>query len=340
MKVSLAGLAANWRLKGAALGLALLLWAVISAEQVTTQWVPARVEVTVADPEYVLTGGPEPAEVRVRFTGPGRELWELALDRPTLLLRVQNVGERRVFALDPRMVQVSGGLSVSAVDVSPPSVRLELQQLVSREVPVQPRIAPASQARYVVSNEMEVIPATVRVSGPADRVAGVDTLTTVPFEIVPDDTVFAREVALDTTGLSGLSLSRERVSVRGRVDRRVERALSGVPVVSTPGLAVRPREVEVRLSGPERLVRAVFPAALRVTVLRDSVPEELPLAGVEVPLVVEGLPAGVTARTNPARALVGPSVVEPADPDARGNAPAPAQPPPVPPPADDTAGGP
>jgi YbbR domain-containing protein len=336
VKFSLAGLTANWRLKGAALGLALLLWAVISAEQVTTQWVPARVEVTVADPEYVLTGGPDPPEVQVRFTGPGRELWDLALDRPTLLLRVQNVGERRVFALDPRMVQVRGGLSVSAVDVRPPSVRLELQQLVSREVPVQPRIGPGSQARYVLQDEMEVIPTTVRISGPADRVQAIDSVRTVVFEVVPDDTIFGREVALDTAGLGGLSLSRERVSVRGRVDRRVERGLSDVPVAAPPGLAVRPRQVEVRLSGPERLVRAVFPAALRVTVQRDSIPAEVPLAGVEVPLVVEGLPSGVSARTNPARALVGPAVVEPAAPETAAPVPPqPSQPPPAPPPADD-----
>jgi hypothetical protein len=277
---------------------------------VTTQWVPVRVEARIADPEYVLTGGPDPPEVQVRFTGPGRELWELALDRPVLVLRVQNVDERRTFALDPRMVQVRGGLTATPVDVRPPSVRLQLQQLVTRNVPVRARIGPRSLGRYVVADDVEVVPATVRVTGPANQVAALDSLPTEVFEIVPDDTTFTREVRLDTAGLSGLSLSRERVTVRGRVDRRVERSLTGVPVTAPGGVMASPRQVEIRLSGPERLVRAVFPTAIRAVVPPDSVPAEVPPGGIEVPVVVQGLPAGVTARTVPARILVGPSVVD------------------------------
>jgi hypothetical protein len=294
-------LAANWRLKLAALGLTLLLWAVVSAEQVTSQWVPARVEAVIGDPEYVLTGGPDPPTVEVRFTGPGRELWDLALERPTLLLPVENVDERRTFAVEPRMVRLRAGLTATPVDVRPRSVRLQLQQLVTRNVPVQPRIGESSLARYVLADDVEVVPATVRVTGPASEVAALDSLPTERFEIVPDDTTFSREVRLDTLGLQGLSLSRERVIVRGRVDRRVERALPGVAVAAPPGLSAVPDRVEVRLSGPERLVRAVFPATIRVVVPPESVPPQFPATGAEVPLAVQGLPAGVAARTVPER---------------------------------------
>jgi hypothetical protein len=310
VKLTLATLTANWRLKLAALGLAFLLWAVISAEQVTSQWVPVRIDTVIEDPEYVLTGGPQPPEVRVRFTGPARELWELALDRPTLVLRVPNVGEQRTFPLDPRMVQVRRGLAATPVDVSPGTVRLELQRLVSREVPVHPSVGERSLGRFVLMDEVEVIPATVRVTGPANRVMALDSVATVTFEIVPDDTTFTREVALDTVGLAGLSLSRERVTVRGRVDRLVERSLPGVAVTAPQGLTVSPRQLEVRIGGPERLVRAVFPATVRAFVPRDSVPDEVPLAGAEAGVVVEGLPDGVTARTVPARVLVAPPAAE------------------------------
>ena len=75
--LSLHSLTYNWRLKLAALGLAVLIWAAVSSEQETSQWIPIRVDAVVQDPEYVLAGAPDPAEVRVRFSGPGRELWEL-----------------------------------------------------------------------------------------------------------------------------------------------------------------------------------------------------------------------------------------------------------------------
>ncbi|HET7231190.1 MAG TPA: hypothetical protein VFJ16_14350, partial [Longimicrobium sp.] len=140
----------QWRLKLASLALAILLWAVVSAEQVTTQWIPVRVDAVVRDPDYVLDGATEPATVRVRFRGPGRELWELALERPTLVLAVRNVGNARTFALDPNMVRVPEGLrGVEATDVRPGVVRLNLQRQVTRSVPVRARIGARAAERVV-----------------------------------------------------------------------------------------------------------------------------------------------------------------------------------------------
>ncbi|HLM66524.1 MAG TPA: hypothetical protein VK358_03310, partial [Longimicrobium sp.] len=82
MRLSAQLLTYNWRLKLSALGLAVLIWALVSSEQVTSQWIPVRVDPVVRDPRFVISEAPEPQEVRVQFTGPGRELWELAIDRP------------------------------------------------------------------------------------------------------------------------------------------------------------------------------------------------------------------------------------------------------------------
>jgi hypothetical protein len=118
---------AHWRLKLAALALAVLLWVVFSAEQVTTQWIPVRVEPVVRNAGYVLTGRPDPAVVRVRFRGAGRELWEVALRPPTLVLQVRDVGAARSFVLEPAMVDVPERFRVVATDVRPAVVRLDLR---------------------------------------------------------------------------------------------------------------------------------------------------------------------------------------------------------------------
>jgi hypothetical protein len=130
---------AHWKLKLAALALAVLLWVVFSAEQVTTQWIPVRVEAVVRDPGYVLVGRPDPAVVRVRFRGAGRELWEVALRPPTLVLPVRGVGAARNFVVEASMVDVPERYRVVATDVRPAVVRLDLQPASSAAPPARPR---------------------------------------------------------------------------------------------------------------------------------------------------------------------------------------------------------
>lgn len=131
--------ASHWKLKLAALALAVLLWVVFSAEQVTSQWIPVRVEAVVHDPAYVLAGRPDPERVRVRFRGPGRELWEIALRPPTLVLPVRGVGAGRAFAVEPSMVEMSERFRVVATDVRPGLVRLDLQPATAPPPAARPR---------------------------------------------------------------------------------------------------------------------------------------------------------------------------------------------------------
>jgi YbbR domain-containing protein len=301
----------NWRLKLSALALAMLIWAVVSAEQVTSQWIPVRVDPVVRDPEFVVTAPAEPAVVSVQVTGPGRELWELAINRPTLVLSVRDVGERRTFGVDPSMVRIPQGLAVRVSDVRPSVVTLGLERLASRMVPVRARIGGRSTQRYVIGEDLVILPAEVRVTGPADRVAALEALTTRSFDVVPDDSTFSHEVVLDTAALDGLSFARTRVRVSGTVDRRVERTVGPVTVSAPDGLQAQPAAVTVLLSGPERALRRVFPGALRAGVHRDSLPPVLEPVGADARIVVEGLPAGVSATAVPDRVRVLPPGVAP-----------------------------
>ena len=314
MKLSLGIVTYNWRLKLAALGLAVLIWAAVSAEQVTSQWIPVRVDPVVRDPEFVLTGAPDPAEVRVRFSGPGRELWELALDRPSLVLPLSDIGNRRAFALDASMLRIPSGLSVNVQDIRPAVVRVDVQRLASRVLPVRARLGARSSQRYVLVADMEVLPAEVRVTGPADRLAAMDSVSTRSFDIVPDDSTFSVDVLLDTEGMEGLSFSRSRVRVSGPVDVRGDRPIGAVAVSVPEGMTATPGEVQVSVTGAERVVARVFAGTVRAYVPRDSLPAVLPPQGVDVPLAFDGLPPGATARANPARVRVQPrSAVPPTD---------------------------
>jgi len=307
VRLSLRRLTSRWKLKLTALGLAILLWVVVSAEQPTTQWIPVRVDPVVRDPEFVLEGDPEPRIVRVRFEGAGRELWELALERPVLVLPLREVGNARTFALDPSMVSLPEGVRVKVLDVRPSVVRIQLQRLATRTVPVRPRIGERSRQHYVVSDSPAVFPAGVRLTGPEEALAQIESVPTRAFEIVPDDSTFSQRVFLDTTGLHGITLSAQEVRVRGRVDRRADRVFAVVPVSAPEELLVSPAQVQVTVSGPGHLVDALAPPSLRARVRRDSLPASVPPGGMQAPLVVEGLPPGVKARTLPEHVRVMPA---------------------------------
>lgn len=305
MRFSLRWVTRNWQLKLAAFTLAILLWVVVSAEQITTQWISGvPVQVDLRDPDYVLTGRPVPREVEVRFAGPGRELWELALDRPVVVLPIGEVeGGEQVFVLDPRMVRVPNGPdAVRALDVRPSSVRIPVERLAAREVPVRLRLAPGFRDRYVLLDTPTVQPGYIRVTGPASRVSRIDALYTEPLVLDGADTAFSRVLRIDS--VPRVRLSTGAVRVTGRVDRRVERILPRVPVAPVPGAEATPAQVEVRLQGPARLVRALDPAALRVAPVADSLPPAIPPEGVLVPLSVSGLPPGIGARVTPSRVRV------------------------------------
>ncbi|HEV2734638.1 MAG TPA: CdaR family protein [Longimicrobiaceae bacterium] len=321
MRLPFRALTRNWQLKLAALTLAVLLWVVVSAEQVTTQWIPVPVRVAAGDPGYVVTGGPFPAQVEVRFAGPGRELWELALERPMLVLPVDRVeADSQVFVLDPRMVRIPNGLSVSPLDVRPSSVRVLTQRVVTRDVPVRVRIARRSRDRYVVLDTPRVSPATVRVTGRADRVTSLEAVVTEPLEIGAADSVFRRGVPLDADSLGGVRASARSVEVSARVDRVVERIIPGVAVAAPAGTVAAPERVDVRVQGPSRQVRALDAAALAVTVLADSVPAAFPPGGLPATLRVGGVPDGLSARTVPASVLLSPAGGAPAAPPAPDSA--------------------
>lgn len=307
----------NWQLKLAAFALAVLLWVVLSADQVTTQWLPVRVEAEIRDPAYEVAYGPVPNEVEVRFTGAGRELWELAINRPRLLLRVTEVDEdTELYILGPQMVQRPRGLSVTADDVRPSSVRMGFIRLNTRDVAITVPVGRGVQEGYVLLDSLIVRPAQVRVSGPAERVAQVTSVATRPLDLSREDTVFVRTVMLDTTGLGDLRLSALEVEVSGQVDRIGDRTVSGVVVSVPAGTAAIPARVDVRLRGPESVLRRVGPRELRVAANAGN-------AGAvqrttTVPLRLEQLPRGLTAELSPGQVRLVPLLGTPALPGAPG----------------------
>ncbi|MDB4951161.1 MAG: YbbR domain pair protein [Gemmatimonadetes bacterium] len=284
---------ANWGLKLAALALAVLLWVVVSAEQVTSQWLEVPVAVVLRDARLRLDGAPVPARVSVRFTGSGRDLWELSFRRPVLSLPVREVSEAGVYGLDPGMVGVPGRLAVTAQDVRPGWVRLSLRRLAVREVPVRVRWAGGA------GEGVRVSPARVVVMGDADRVARLDSLVTRPVSVASSEGEVDRDVELDLARIPGIHPDVSRVRVTGRVVHVAERVLPAVSVDAPADAIPTPSTVSARLTGSAAALASVDPSRLRARVY--GVPRPLPASGAEAPLRIDGLPDGVAGVAVPSR---------------------------------------
>jgi YbbR domain-containing protein len=289
----------NWKLKLAAFALAMLLWVTVSADQPTTRWLQIPVDVQVRDPDHELVGAPEPRDVRVRFYGTWRDLWEIMVERPPLRLLLTEVVEgQQDLVLDPTQVQVPRGRGVTAIDIRPATVRVNLLQVARAEVPVRLITRDPLEPGLALAESIQVDPGRIRVSGPADQVADITEVVTRPFQFPRDPIDFQRVVPIDTTGLGDVMLSTEEVIVSGRLEAAVEQVVPDVPVGTPTGVIVVPGTVNLQLSGAETLVREAV-ARLRVVVPQEALPDRLPLAGVDVSVRIENVPGMVTVAAQP-----------------------------------------
>lgn len=329
MPAPLRFLTGNWQLKLLALALAVLLWVVVSAEQVTSHWIPVPLRVEEHDPEFEIVSPVEFPEVPVRFTGPGRDLMELAIRKPPLVLTLDRVqGTSQEYRLEPGMVRIPNQLAVTAQEVRSPVVRLDFRRLAVRSLRVEPQVGGEAENDWTLLDSLRVVPAQIEVRGPADRVERLAAISTLPFQLPAADSTFSTIVRIDTTGLTGLELSETQVRVTGQVDRVVQRRLSDIFISVGPGVVVRPAVVDVVLSGPRSIVERIQPGDFRVVVAIQQIPDVIPLEGLSVPVRVEQVRGDVSASAVPSSVRLLPVdtgedevAEEEAEPPAAGEAP-------------------
>lgn len=298
----LRGLTRDWQLKTLAFALALLLWIGVSAEQVTTTWMYVPLEIRNSDPDYRLESADAPSLVEVRLSGRVRDLFDLRFFRkPSFILNlsgIQNPVETRF--LDPRMLQIPPGMEVNPLDVRPASVRLEFTRVGVKRVPVRARLSGGPGPDWAVVDTLVGDPGFVDLAGPSELLAPVGEVFTLPIELTPADSVIDRTVAIDTTGLAGITLSATEVRLTGRMDRVVDRVIRDVPVTVPEGFRPVPDRVNVTLRGAQTTVGAVAPASLQVTA--EIAPDAyVPPDGVQVPVRIDRLRSGMIGIISPSQ---------------------------------------
>ena len=291
----------NWRIKATSLALATLLWVTMQlrdqADTGRRDLGGVEVRVENVDPEWMALGGPSPATVVVGVHGTFGDLFRAALARPVVVIPVDSVpGEDSVFELEPDWVENLDQDRVAIDGFSPSTVRLRFERKTSEPVPVSYRTIGAVPDSLAMTGEMRVNPLFVQAKGPASLVDRLETVFLEPFDLAALTGSGRFDVAVDTTGLEGVSVSPSSAVLTVEAGTRGRRELAPLPVelpADAGELESTPHSVVVTLHGASALLAEADTTALRVRATLDLEAARARLgAGEEVraPIVVEGVP--------------------------------------------------
>ena len=172
----------NFGWKVLSLAAAVALWWLVASEPELAGFATVRLEYKNLPDDLEISSEPV-GSITLELQGPSgvlRGVGDGGL-QPAVVLDMSDVqpGER-TFAISRSNVQLSRG--VRLVRAIPSEVHFAFEKRLAREVPVKARITGAGKNGYLVAKS-QVTPATIRIVGPASRVARIHSVTTDPVDV-------------------------------------------------------------------------------------------------------------------------------------------------------------
>ncbi|GBE29220.1 YbbR-like protein [bacterium BMS3Bbin04] len=260
----------NWHIRVYMLLLAILLWVVVVMTQVYETTVNVPVRALNISPDMILVSE-LPETIPVRFSGQGKDLFVLTFFRPAHLdLDMQVVDKDFDYPLHTGLIEVPVGLAVEPMILPGQNViSVSLEERVTVLLPVQPDVEVRTRPGYIASETTNVMPDSVRVTGPKSIVERMKNVLTEERVYIGISDSFVENVEL---------LSPERVDLLPAsvqlgitVNRLGERVLKRVPLFAsgfTPGwqIILEPSVVDVRVKGISTRLATLTPDSIRAWV--------------------------------------------------------------------------
>lgn len=289
----------NWRLKIAALALAVLLWVTmrLSDPSVSRLSIPGvEVRVEQLDPDWVLRGPPSPARVEMTVSGPYGELLRAAMAEPVVVIPLESVEQDdMVLGLASGWVRNVDRTSVGIDGFAPSSVRLIFERNRVVEIPVTVRLSGRLPDSLALVGEPRANLLFAQVRGPSSAIDPLETVFLQPFDLGRVTGSGRFDVALDTVGLGAATVSPLTAVLSVEVAPRQSWTVGQLPV-EFPGAdadwIIEPATLDVTLSGAELQLSAIDVDAIRLAVTADaaSVRREVERNGeARAPVAVSGL---------------------------------------------------
>ena len=204
---------------------------------------------------------PIPASIHVTLRGSSRALDRLTQSGIAPVELDLRDGERDMVTFEAGMFSLPPDIEVTILD--PPSIDLEWQDVVMRQVPLQASITGKPAEGYVVKGEPEVEPKEITVRGPASLVEVMQFVRLAAFDVSGlTEGIYRRPIAIDAPPNRVSYIGPRNATVTVSIARRVTEARfpkRPVEVVGIPNGVVTPRTVDVTVIGPPEVVRALRP---------------------------------------------------------------------------------
>jgi YbbR domain-containing protein len=240
----------NLWLKLLSLGLALMLWMVVSGEETVERGLRVPLELTQVPAGLELLGD-VPATVDVRVRGASGTLSRVAAGEVVAVLDLHTAQSgRRLFPLTPEQVRVPFGVEI--MQVLPSAVTMAFEMSASREVPIVPAVDGRPAPGYVIG-PLTAEPRLVEIIGPESAVKRATEVVTEPVSVAGATTHVKQSVILGLLDPAlRLKTARSATVTVQIVPAPLERVLRNQPV-------------HLRNLGPNLQAEAV-PAAVDLTV--------------------------------------------------------------------------
>jgi len=283
----------NWPIKLTALVLAIVLWAVIAAQEATTRWFTVTLDVQPPTGR-VLTS--ELPQVQARYTGTLGELFRLTETPPRIhkVMPDTLTGSTYTITLSTTDLVTTEGIGVVAQDVTPDTITLLLDDVMERRVPVVSRVGIVPADGFGL-DDLRISPESVTVRGPEALLGELRSIGTVRMDTTRVREPFTLTIPVDTAGVGiGVRVEPPEVQVFADIVTVSDQVIMGVTVSVPADWTSDPSAVIVIVNGPSRRV---------VGFTRDSVqvrarPPGGAVAQARVRLTVQA-PAGIRASTSP-----------------------------------------
>jgi hypothetical protein len=251
------------RIKAALFVLAILLWFFVASDRdyETDFSIPLKVKGLEAG--FLFVQDP-PKMVQITCKGRGRDLlvWRYFLGTD-LELNISGLSVKRAFPLVPEMVTVPAGFAIRDLAiVSPETLRLHIDRLAERRVPVRATCDISPAPGYALVGSIRCEPDSILIRGPQVLVRQVGEVETQDRQFSRLNSPFEERLPLKGAFSPKILLATHQVLVRATIEpiERVTRDSVSVDVRNVPGgyrSIVFPAYVSVILDGPESSVAAL-----------------------------------------------------------------------------------
>jgi len=189
----------HWGLKILSLLLAIVLWLVVLREEKVVTTVHAPVELKNIPPEMMVVNDAEDL-ISVKLRGAQSLISGFVPSQIELPQRKGNarlrMGENYI-PIDPKQISVPRGIEV--LGVTPSAIRVVLERLVNKELPIVPRIEGLPPRGFYIK-QVTCTPARVQVKGPERALREMIRIHTEPISVDGKTETFRQLVYLESPG--------------------------------------------------------------------------------------------------------------------------------------------